>query len=112
VRISLFGFLHHFILKRIGYAVNPGTLSVGRQETGMRKITRAYIGGELAVPHGTEFFDLFNPSQEEVIGQVRLADAEDGRAAIAAAKKAQEPLSRTSKAERINMLRRLHAEIE
>jgi aldehyde dehydrogenase (NAD+) len=78
----------------------------------MRKIERAYIGGKLEVPHGTELFDLFNPSDEEVIGQVRLADEEDGRAAIAAAKKAQGPLSRTSKSERIDMLRRLHAEIE
>jgi aldehyde dehydrogenase (NAD+) len=78
----------------------------------MRKIERAYIGGKLEVPHGTELFDLFNPSDEEVVGQVRLADEEDGRAAIAAAKKAQGLLSRTSKSERIDMLRRLHAEIE
>jgi aldehyde dehydrogenase (NAD+) len=78
----------------------------------MRKIERVYVGGKLAVPHGTELFDLFNPSEEEVIGQVRLADEEDGRAAIAAAKTAQLPLSRTSKAERVDMLRRLHAEIE
>jgi hypothetical protein len=28
----------------------------------MRKIERVYIGGKLAVPHGTEFFDLFSPS--------------------------------------------------
>jgi hypothetical protein len=46
----LFDFLHHFILKWIAYAVNPETLSVGRQETGMRKIERVYIGGELAGP--------------------------------------------------------------
>jgi aldehyde dehydrogenase (NAD+) len=78
----------------------------------VRKIERVYIGGKLAVPHGTELFDLFNPSREEVIGQVRLADEEDGRAAIAAAKTAQVPLSLTSKAERFDMLRRLQAEIE
>jgi hypothetical protein len=57
----LFGFLHHFILKWIGYAVNPETLSVGRQETGMRKIERLHIGGKLARPLGLELFDLFNP---------------------------------------------------
>jgi len=78
----------------------------------MRKIDRVYVGGKLVVPHGTELFHLFNPSEEEVIGQVRLADEEDARAAIAAAKTAQAPLSRTSKAERIDMLRQLHAEIE
>jgi len=108
----LFDFLHHVILKWIGYAVNPGALCVGRKESEMRKIERVYVGGKLVVPHGTELFHLFNPSKEEVIGQVRLADEEDARAAIAAAKTAQAPLSRTSKAERIDMLRQLHAEIE
>jgi aldehyde dehydrogenase (NAD+) len=78
----------------------------------MRNIERIYVGGKLAVPHGTERFSLFNPSEEQVIGQVRLADEEDARDAIAAAKAAQISLSRMSKAERIDMLRRLHAEIE
>ena len=77
----------------------------------MRNIERIYVGGKLAVPHGTERFSLFNPSEEQVIGQVRLADEEDARDAIAAAKAAQISLSRMSKAERIDMLRRLHAEI-
>jgi SOS response associated peptidase (SRAP) len=35
-------------------------------------------GENLVVPHGTELFPLFNPSTKEVIGQVRLADEEDG----------------------------------
>jgi aldehyde dehydrogenase (NAD+) len=108
----LFDLLHHHILNWIAYAVNPGALSLRRKEIGMRKIERVYIGGKLAVPHGTEFFDLFNPSEEQIIGQVRLADAEDSGAAIAAAKRAQERLSQTSKDERLAMLRRLHAEIE
>src|SRR5246127_2887671 len=87
-------------------------MCVERKESGMRKIERAYVGGKLVVPHGTELFHLFNPSEEEIIGQVRLADEQDARAAIAAAKAAQAPLSRMSKAERIDMLRQLHAEIE
>jgi aldehyde dehydrogenase (NAD+) len=108
----LFDLLHHGILDWIAYAVNPGALSVRRKETLMRTIERVYIGGKFALPHGMELFDLFNPSDEEVIGQVRLADEEDCRAAIEAANTAQVPLSRTSKAERVDMLRRLHAEIE
>jgi aldehyde dehydrogenase (NAD+) len=108
----LFDFLHHVILKWIGYVVNPGALCVGRKESGMRKIERVYVGGKLTVPHGNELFQLFNPSEEEIIGQVRLADEQDARAAIAAAKAAQVSLSRTSKAERIDMLRQLHGEIE
>jgi aldehyde dehydrogenase (NAD+) len=108
----LFDFLHHVILNRISYAVNPGALFFERKGTGMRKIERMYVGGKLAVPHGTELFQLFNPSEEEVIGQVRLANEEDARDAIAAAKVAQLSLSRTSKAERVGMLKRLLAEVE
>jgi aldehyde dehydrogenase (NAD+) len=78
----------------------------------MRNIERIYVGGKLAAPHGTERFSLFNPSEEQVIGQVRLADEEDARDAIAAAKAAQISLSRTSKAERVDMLKRLLAEVE
>jgi hypothetical protein len=65
----LFDFLHHPILRWIAYAVNPGTLSVGGKEPGMRKIERVYIGGKLVVPHGTELFPLFNPSEEKVIAR-------------------------------------------
>ena len=43
-----------------------------------------------------------------MIGQVRLADEEDARTAIAAAKRAFPAFSRTSKTERIAMLHRLH----
>ena len=70
----------------------------------MRKIERAYIGGKLEVPHGTELFNLFNPSDEEVVGQVRLADEEDGRAAIAAAKK-DRGLAETSLCEQAGLTR-------
>ena len=57
---------------------------------------------------GEELFDLFNPATEEKIGQVRLGDAVDAKAAVAAAKRAFPAYSRTSKAERIALLRRLH----
>jgi aldehyde dehydrogenase (NAD+) len=53
-------------------------------------------------------FDLFNPATEERIGQVRLGDSVDAKAAVAAAKRAFPAFSRTSKAERIALLRRLH----
>jgi aldehyde dehydrogenase (NAD+) len=78
----------------------------------MRKIERMYVGGKLAMPHGTELFQLFNPAEEDVIGQVRLADEEDAKTAVAAAKAAQTSLSRTSKGERVDMLSQLHSEIE
>src|SRR4051794_20263234 len=74
----------------------------------MHDITRLYIDGAFVAPHGQERFDLFNPATEAVIGQVTLGDAEDARRAIAAAKRGLPGLSRSPKAERVAMLRRLH----
>ncbi len=77
----------------------------------MQRIDTIYINGQFVTPHGEEWFDLINPSTEEAIGQVRLADAEDCRQAIAAAKAAFPAWSRTTKAERIAALRRMHAAV-
>jgi aldehyde dehydrogenase (NAD+) len=74
----------------------------------MRHIDKIYIDGQFVTPHGEELFDLFNPATEARIGQVRLGDAEDARAAVAAAKRAFPAFSRTTKAERIALLHRLH----
>ncbi|WNJ90176.1 aldehyde dehydrogenase family protein [Bosea sp. 685] len=74
----------------------------------MRIIDTVYIDGAFVAPHGEELFDLFNPATGAVIGRVRLGDVEDTQRAIAAAKAAFPAMSRTSKAERIAMLKRLH----
>jgi aldehyde dehydrogenase (NAD+) len=74
----------------------------------MRSIDQIYIDGQFVTPHGQELFNLYNPATEERIGQVRLGDELDARAAVAAAKRAFPAFSRTSKAERVAMLRRLH----
>jgi aldehyde dehydrogenase (NAD+) len=74
----------------------------------MRNIDRIYVDGKFVAPHGVEEFKLFNPAKGEVIGKVRLGDEQDARRAVAAAKRAFPALSRTSKAERIEMLRGLH----
>jgi aldehyde dehydrogenase (NAD+) len=74
----------------------------------MHMIDTVYIDGQFVTPHGQDLFDLFNPATEEKIGQVRLGDAVDVKAAVAAAKRAFPAFSRTSKAERIALLRRLH----
>src|SRR5579862_894301 len=79
-----------------------------REETHMRTIDKIYIDGQFVTPHGQELFDLFNPATEEKIGQARLGDAIDAKAAVAAAKRAFPAYSRTTKAERIALLRRLH----
>jgi aldehyde dehydrogenase (NAD+) len=74
----------------------------------MHAIEHIYIDGAFVTPHGDERFELFNPATEEVIGTVRLADAEDARRAIAAAKRAFSTFSRTTIDERIALLQRMH----
>lgn len=74
----------------------------------MQIIDKIYIDGAFVTPHGEAYFDLFNPATEAVIGRVRLADAADADAAIAAAKRAFPAFSRTPKAQRIEMLMALH----
>jgi aldehyde dehydrogenase (NAD+) len=74
----------------------------------MRMVEQIYIDGAFVTPHGTEMFDLFDPAHGEVIGQVRLADAEDARRAIQAAKRALPSHARTGKTERLELLRSLH----
>jgi aldehyde dehydrogenase (NAD+) len=77
----------------------------------MQTIDEIYIDGAFVTPHGDEFFDLFNPSTEQVIGRVRLADAKDMCNAIAAAKRAFPAFARTDKLERVDMLKRMHAAV-
>jgi aldehyde dehydrogenase (NAD+) len=78
----------------------------------MHRIDQIYIDGAFVTPQGDEYFDLFNPATAKTIGSVRLADASDARRAIAAAKRAFPLFARTGKAERIDMLERMHAAIE
>ncbi|MGP4086028.1 aldehyde dehydrogenase family protein [Streptomyces sp. KR55] len=73
----------------------------------MRKIHQVYIDGHFVTPHGTEIAPLHNPATEQVVGEVRLADETDARAAVAAAKRSLAGFSRTTKLERIALLKRL-----
>ena len=73
----------------------------------MRIIDKIYIDGAFVTPHGHERAPLFNPATEEQIGEVRLGDAEDVNAAVAAAKRAFPAMARTTPAERAAMLRRI-----
>ena len=77
----------------------------------MTDIDQVYIDGAFVTPHGTERIALINPATEEPFAQVRLADAEDARRAIAAAVRSQPAMAATGKAERIGMLRSLAAAV-
>lgn len=74
----------------------------------MQRIEHSYIDGEFVIPHGTEWFDLHNPSTEVVIGKVRLGDEHDAQRAIAAARAAFPAWSRSTREERIAALERMH----
>ncbi|MCG6576979.1 aldehyde dehydrogenase family protein [Pseudomonas sp. AF32] len=77
----------------------------------MWKINHSYIDGAFVPVHGDETVECINPATEAVIGTVTLADRDDARRAIAAASRAQASMSRTSKAERIDMLKQLQAAV-
>lgn len=73
----------------------------------MKKITQIYVNGAFVTPHGTETFDLINPSNNQKIGETVLGDETDTKAAVAAAKEAFKTFSRTTKEQRIGYLRAL-----
>lgn len=73
----------------------------------MQRIEHLYIDGEFVTPQGQEWFALHNPSTEQVIGQVRLGNAQDAQRAIAAARAAFPAWSRTTREERIDALERM-----
>jgi aldehyde dehydrogenase (NAD+) len=74
----------------------------------METITKHYIDGAYVESHGREVMDIINPTNGKVIAHVTLADEEDARRAIAAAKEAFASFGRTTKEERMEILRRLH----
>jgi aldehyde dehydrogenase (NAD+) len=80
----------------------------GKGETRMNTITKHYVDGAFVESHGTEVIDIVKPTNGLVIGRVTLADEEDTRRAIAAAKRAFASFGRSTKEERAKILRRLH----
>ena len=74
----------------------------------MKVIDTHYIDGSFVESHGREVMDIIKPTNGQVIGRVTLADEEDTRRAIAAAKRAFASFSKSTKEERQAILRRLH----
>jgi aldehyde dehydrogenase (NAD+) len=74
----------------------------------MNTITKHYIDGAFVESHGTEVMDIIKPTNGQVIGRVTMADEEDTRRAIAAAKSAFASFGPSTKEERAKILRRLH----
>lgn len=78
----------------------------------MKTVNQIYSNGEFVIPHGTEIYHLINPSNNEKIGEVTLADAIDTKNAIAAAKAAFRTFSKSTISERIGYLTKLKTAIE
>jgi len=78
----------------------------------MKIVNKVYINGEFVTPHGTEIFDLINPSNNQKIGEVTLADETDAKNAIVAAKEAFKTFSKSTVAERIDYLTKLKIAVE
>jgi aldehyde dehydrogenase (NAD+) len=81
--------------------------AITRTDT-IKTITTHYIDGAFVESHGREVMDIINPTNRQVIARVTLADEEDARRAIAAAKKGFASFGRSHKEERMEILRRLH----
>ena len=74
----------------------------------IKTITTHYIDGAFVESHGREVMDIVKPTNGQLIARVTLADEEDTRHAIAAAKSAFANFGRSTKEERAKILRRLH----
>ena len=80
-----------------------------RSASTIKTLTTHYVDGAFVESHGREVMDVIKPTNGTVIGRVTLADEEDTRRAIAAAKRAFVTYGRSTKDERAAILRRLHA---
>jgi aldehyde dehydrogenase (NAD+) len=74
----------------------------------IRSLTTQYIDGAFVESHGRQVIDVIRPTDGQVIARVTLADEEDTRRAIAAAKRAFATYGRSTTEERAQSLRRLH----
>src|SRR2546427_8803703 len=67
---------------------------------GMKTLTTHYIDGAFVESHGREVMDIVRPTDSQIIGRVTLADEEDTRRAVAAARRAFESYGRSTREDR------------
>ena len=73
----------------------------------MENLDKFYINGCWVKPNSSQSMPVFNPASEMQIGTVTLGNEADVDAAVAAATKAFSTYSKSSKAERLQLLKRL-----
>ena len=74
----------------------------------IKTITTHYIDGTFVESHGRDVMNVIRPTDGQVIARVTMADEEDTRRAIAAARREFATYGRSTKEERSKILRRLH----
>ena len=77
----------------------------------MSMTLKFYIDGQWVDPVSLRTEDVINPATEQPIAKVALGSAADVDRAVAAARRAFDSFSQTSKADRAALLRRIHAEL-
>ncbi|NDA08152.1 MAG: aldehyde dehydrogenase family protein, partial [Alphaproteobacteria bacterium] len=73
----------------------------------MENLQKFYINGEWVAPLSGQTMPVINPATEEVIGTVALGNEADVDRVVAAASRAFDQFSQTSKAERLDLLRKV-----
>jgi aldehyde dehydrogenase (NAD+) len=73
----------------------------------MENLQKFYINGEWVAPLSGQTMPVINPATEGVIGTVALGNEADVDRAVAAASRAFDQFSQTSKAERLDLLRKV-----
>lgn len=78
----------------------------------MKIIESVFVKGKFAKPHGTQVVKIKSPLDEEDIAEIIYADEQDTLLAIEAAKTALPGFAASTKAERIDYLKRISLAIE
>jgi aldehyde dehydrogenase (NAD+) len=78
----------------------------------MREYMKFYIDGQWVDPVTPKSLDVINPATEEVCGHISAGSAADVDKAVAAARKAFETYSKTSREERLELLQRVLTEYQ
>ena len=76
----------------------------------MKHAEQFYIDGKWVEPKSKERLDVINPATEEPIAKIALGNKEDVDSAVAAARKAFDSFSTTSREDRVALLERVIAE--
>jgi aldehyde dehydrogenase (NAD+) len=78
----------------------------------MRDYRKFYIDGAWVDPAGSRTLDVINPATEQVAGVIAVGTAEDVDLAVKAARRAFASWSRSSRGERIELMRNILAEYQ